>query len=106
MSENSTPVLPSPSDVLEDRERAKLHWRSRRGLLENDLYIENFFARFGSGLTWRHAHGMTTLMDLADNDLLDLLLRRREPEGPLDTEEVREVLGMLRLSGGAARLPA
>ena len=36
------------------------------------------------------------LMDLADGDLLDLLLRRRDPEGPLDTEELREVLGMLR----------
>ena len=103
MSETPPPVLPVPGDLLDDRERAKLHWRSRRGLLENDLYIENFFARFGAGLTWRQADGMTALMNLADNDLLDLLLRRREPEGPLDTEEVREVLGMLRLSGGAAQ---
>ncbi len=104
MSEDtSTPVLPAPTDLLDDRERAKLHWRSRRGLLENDLYIENFFALHGAGINWRQARGMTTLMDLADNDLLDLVLARREPEGPLDTEEVREVLGMLRLSGGAAR---
>jgi antitoxin CptB len=103
MSDTSTPVQPSPDDLLDDRERSKLHWRSRRGLLENDLYIENFFARFGSGLTWRQGHGMTELMNLADNDLLDLLLVRREPEGELDTQEVREVLGMLRLSGGAAR---
>ena len=87
---------------LNERERAKLHWRCRRGLLENDLYIENFFTRFGPGLTWRHAQGMNALMDLADNDLLDLLLQRREPEASLATEEVREVLGMLRLSGGAA----
>jgi len=89
--------------LLDERERAKLHWRCRRGLLENDLFIENFFARFGPTLAWRHAHGMNALMDLADNDLLDLLLKRREPEGLLDTEEVREVLGMLHLSGGAAR---
>jgi antitoxin CptB len=39
-------------------------------------------------------------MDLADNDLLDLLLRRREPEGALDTAQVQEVLGMLRQVGG------
>ena len=103
MSETSTPVLPPATDVLDDRERAKLHWRCRRGLLENDLYIENFFARFGATINWRQAHGMNQLMDLADNDLLDLVLARREPEGPLDTEEVREVLSMLRLSGGAAR---
>ena len=105
MSETLTPVAqtPAPTDLLDDRERAKLHWRSRRGLLENDLYIENFFARHGATINWRQAYGMTQLMDLADNDLLDLVLARREPEGPLDTEEVREVLGMLRLSGGAAR---
>ena len=35
-------------------------------------------------------------MDLADNDLLDLLLRRKEPEGELDRPDVREVLEMLR----------
>ena len=43
---------------------------------------------------------MRALMDLADNDLLDLLLQRREPAGEQDTEEAREVLGMLRQSGG------
>ena len=38
------------------------------------------------------------LMDLADNDLLDLLLKRREPDADadLDREDVRIVLGMLR----------
>ena len=39
-------------------------------------------------------------MDLADNDLLDLLLRRTEPTEALDAPEVHEVLGMLRRSGG------
>lgn len=102
MTDVSTPASPAATELLDDRERAKLHWRCRRGLLENDLYIENFFTRFGPALTWRQARGMNALMDLADNDLLDLLLKRREPEGTLDTEEVREVLGMLRLSGGAA----
>ena len=43
---------------------------------------------------------VVALMDLADNDLLDLLLQRREPAGEQDTEEAREVLGMLRQSGG------
>ena len=35
-------------------------------------------------------------MDLSDNDLLDLLLRRKEPADDLDSPDVREVLGMLR----------
>ena len=93
---------PSPSPVaeasllLDARALSKLHWRCRRGLLENDLFIAQFFQRFESQLTERHAQGLMTLMDLADGDLLDLLLRRREPQGALDTEELHEVLGMLR----------
>ena len=63
---------------------------------ENDLLIEKFFARHESGLTLEQAQGLTVLMDLSDHDLLNLLLRRQEPEGSLDTQEVREVLDMLR----------
>ena len=82
--------------ILEERERDLLRWRSRRGLVENDLYIEKFFATYGNQLTRRHAIGLNALMDLADNDLMDLFLRRKEPEGALDTQEVREVLQMVR----------
>ena len=82
--------------LLDERERDLLRWRSRRGLVENDLFIEQFFATYGSQLTQQNAAGMSALMDLADNDLMDLFLRRKEPEGQLDTQEVREVLEMLR----------
>src|SRR5574343_1344901 len=82
--------------LLDTRALSKLHWRCRRGLLENDLFIEQFFARFEPELTQRHAQGLTALMDLADNDLLDLLLCRREPEGELATADVLAVLGMMR----------
>ena len=82
--------------LLDERERDLLRWRSRRGLVENDLFIEQFFATYGSQLTRRHATGLSALMDLADNDLMDLFLRRKEPEGQLDTQEVREVLEMVR----------
>ena len=90
------------SPLLDARALSKLHWRCRRRLLENDLFIEQFFHRFESQLTERHARGLMTLMDLADGDLLDLLLRRREPQGALDTEELHEVLGMLRPQVGTA----
>ena len=74
----------------------KLKWRCRRGLLENDLFIERFFRRHEETLTASQAEGMQLLMALADNDLLDLLLARREPEGDLDRPAVRTVLAMLR----------
>ncbi|MDD2545963.1 MAG: succinate dehydrogenase assembly factor 2 [Burkholderiaceae bacterium] len=98
-----TPQTTEPraaSELLTERELSKLHWRCRRGLLENDLFIEQFFSRFEPELTVWHAQGLTALMDLTDNDLLDLLLRRREPEGALQTPDVLEVLRMLR-EGGA-----
>jgi antitoxin CptB len=78
------------------RALSKLHWRSRRGLLENDLFIQKFFERHESRLTVGHARGMYELMDLSDNDLLDILLQRKElPDKPL-TKEALEVLSMLR----------
>ena len=82
--------------LLDERALSKLRWRCRRGLLENDLFIERFFDRYASGLTVRQAEALGELMDLADNDLLDLLLRRKDPVGELDRPDVQEVLGMLR----------
>ena len=82
--------------LLDEKERDLLRWRSRRGLVEDDLYLEQFFANHGSQLTRRHAIGLAALNDLADNDLMDLFLRRKEPEESLDTPEVREVLQMVR----------
>ena len=77
-------------------ELSRLRWRCRRGLLENDLFVARFFERHAASLSLRHAAGLQMLMDLADNDLLDLLLARREPEDELACPEVIEVLGMLR----------
>ena len=98
-----TPILEDASLVgvdrqapLSERSLSKLRWRSRRGLLENDLFIERFFNRHADGLTVGQARGMYVLMDLSDNDLMDLLLRRTELQTEISTEEVREVLDMLR----------
>jgi antitoxin CptB len=60
------------------------------------LFIERFFNRHATSLTVGQARGMYVLMDLSDNDLMDLLLRRTELQTEISTEEVREVLDMLR----------
>jgi antitoxin CptB len=90
--------------LLDERGLSKLRWRCRRGLLENDLLIERFFERYASRLAVRQAEALGELMDLADNDLLDLLLRRTDPVGALDRPDVREVLEMLRLPQAAPKL--
>ena len=82
--------------LIDARALSKLKWRCRRGLLENDLFIERFFERYEATITVRQAAGLEALMDLADNDLLDLLLVRKEPEGELARPEVLDVLQQLR----------
>ena len=82
--------------AIDPTELNRLKWRCKRGLLENDLFIERFFQEQGSALTTRHVAGLQPLMDLSDNDLLDLLLARRELDGALATPEVNEVLALMR----------
>ena len=83
-------------EPIDERALSKLRWRCRRGMLENDLFLERFFQRHEHRLTARHADALARLMDLADNDLLDLLLGRKEPEDDLNSPDVCEVLTMLR----------
>ena len=79
-----------------ERELSKLRWRCRRGMLENDLLIKRFFDGHEGTLSQRQALGLTALMELADNDLLDLLLARTEPQAEVDRPEVHEVLALMR----------
>jgi antitoxin CptB len=86
-------------ELIDPRALSKLKWRCRRGLLENDLFIDRFFRRYASTLTVKHAQGLSALMDLSDNDLLDLNLARKslgQVDIDLDRDEVHEVLSMLR----------
>lgn len=86
-------------ELIDERALSKLKWRCRRGLLENDIFIERFFRRFASSLTVKQAQGLSALMELSDHDLLDLHLARKtiaQVDADLDRDEVREVLSMLR----------
>ena len=84
---------------IDERGLSKLRWRCRRGLLENDLFIERFFKRFEATLTRRQAQALADLMELTDNDLLDLHLGRQalpQVSAELDRGDIHEVLTMLR----------
>ncbi len=81
---------------LGERALSKLRWRCRRGLLENDLFIERFFQRHESRLTVGQARAMYALMELSDNDLLDLLLSRNPVPENLDHEDVQQLLRLLK----------
>ncbi len=95
--ENS-PTLQT-GELIDERELSKLKWRCRRGLLENDIFLERFFRRFECSLTALQASALRDLMDLSDNDLLDLLLNKKsliEIQTHLNRYDVSEVLKMLK----------
>ena len=39
------------TELIGERELSKLKWRCRRGLLENDIFIERFFRQHEASLT-------------------------------------------------------
>ena len=85
--------------LLDERGLSKLKWRCRRGLLENDLYIERFFERYADTLTVRQAGALSLLMDLSDHDLLDVHLARKpleEINPDLVRDDVVEIVSKLR----------
>ena len=43
--------MQTSSPLIGERELSKLKWRCRRGLLENDLFVERFFKRYEASLT-------------------------------------------------------
>jgi antitoxin CptB len=81
---------------LSDLDRTRLRWRARRGLLENDLIITRYLDAHEADLTDLDVSALTQLFELGDNELLDLILARTEPEGALDKPEVNSVLTQLR----------
>jgi len=108
-SARSEPSGPVASPLLDERSLSRLRWGCRRGLLENDLFIERFFARHAATLTVRQAKGLDDLMALSDNDLLDLFLQRKQPNdleaANASTYEAREVLALLIVPALPGPLP-
>lgn len=82
--------MPSP-----DRVR-RLRWRARRGLLENDILLSRFLDARIETMSEVEIDALDRLLDLSDPELLDLILRRRELEGALDTPAVKALLEGLR----------
>ena len=74
----------------------RLRWRCRRGLLENDLLLTQFLDRFEQKLTADFVFGLDQLLNLSDNELIDLVLARKQPEAELLDPRVMVVLEALQ----------
>jgi len=85
---------------LSNAELYRLKSDARRGLLENDLILQRFFERYGAQLNQDEGKVLTQLLALEDNDLMDLLIGRKDSVAALEKETqescFRSVLQRLR----------
>jgi antitoxin CptB len=72
--------------TLTNAELYRLKSDARRGLLENDLILQRFFERYGTQLNVEDGKVLTQLLALEDNDLMDLLIGRKDSVEALEKE--------------------
>ena len=72
--------------TLSNEELYRLKSDARRGLLENDLILQRFFDRHGAQLNAEDGKVLGQLLALEDNDLMDLLIGRKESVAALEKE--------------------
>jgi antitoxin CptB len=86
--------------TLSNAELYRLKSDARRGLLENDLILQRFFERYGSQLSVEDGNVLSQLLALDDNDLMDLLIGRKDSvaslEKEMQTDSFKNVLKRLR----------
>jgi antitoxin CptB len=71
---------------MERLERERLRWKCRRGLLELDIVLQRYLVRHP------HDGALGELLDLADNDLWDIVAGRSDRYEP----HLKEVVARLR----------
>jgi len=79
--------------MSDDRERERLRWRCRRGMLELDLLFQRFIAREFDRLSDRDIDVLNQVLELPDNDLLEYCYGRRVPDDPEVQDLVRRIAG-------------
>ncbi|HEX7385771.1 MAG TPA: succinate dehydrogenase assembly factor 2 [Castellaniella sp.] len=84
------------SGDLTSPDRARLRWRARRGLLENDLMITRFLDACEAQLTEAEVQALTKLFEMDDTDLLDVLLGRAELPASFDEPQIRQLVERMK----------
>ena len=86
--------------TLGNAELYRLKSDARRGLLENDLILQRFFERYGAQLSEVDGKVLSQLLALDDNDLMDLLIGRKDSvaalEREMESDSFKAVLQKLR----------
>ena len=75
-----------------DRERERIRWHCRRGMLELDLVLSRFMERHFDGLDPQGLEAFASLLARTDPELLDLVMGHDETSVPGE----RDVLSLIR----------
>jgi antitoxin CptB len=92
------PELNVQSHQSDPVKRARLRWRARRGLLENDLILTRFLDKHEESLNDDEVDAFSRLMELSDNVLMELLMGSKAPEvnSDIDLPHVHALLARLQ----------
>jgi len=66
--------------VTENNREARLQWQCRRGMLELDLFLRGFLAEGYAKLTDAEKETFDRLLKTPDQQLLEYLMGREQPE--------------------------
>ncbi len=76
------------------KQRERLYWRCRRGLLELDIVLQRFLDKYYTQLDETQLKTFETLLLLPDNDLWDIISSKKEAA----SENLKSLLKLLQQS--------
>ncbi len=84
------------SNYISTLDRARLRWRARRGMLENDLIITRFLDAYETELSEQDVSSLTKLFEMDDNKLLNVLLGSENLTGEYDDPNIRRLVERMK----------
>ena len=78
--------------MIDERDWARLRWRCRRGMLENDIVLTRYLDTAAGAIGDDELAALDRLLDMNDHELWDLLSGRKEP----DDEKLQSMVRQLR----------
>lgn len=78
--------------MLDAREKARLTWHCRRGMLELDLILQRFLKQGLDQLSAKELNTFDTLLSCTDPELFAWFMGHEEPE----SKELKEIVAIIR----------
>lgn len=80
--------------MIDERSWARLRWRCRRGMLENDIVLTRYLDAVAGEIGEQDLIALDRLLDMNDNELWELLIGRKVPDDEKLQSMVRQLRGV------------